>query len=105
MLNIDFKSGIITYNEFHIDFKKPYYKQLDNLTEDLLQVKYRESYILDIGWYPEFDKKGQFLILLIKSENWDNPVYKKYCRKKNDLISGIRKAIKIAEITERGHFT
>ena len=36
---IDFKAGKITYNEFNIDFSKPFKTQLDCLAEDLLQVE------------------------------------------------------------------
>ena len=55
MLDIDFKSGKVIYNEFNIDFSKPLKLQIYNLNQDLLQVEYKNNYILDVGWSPDFD--------------------------------------------------
>jgi len=69
---------------------------LDNLTEDLLQVEYPGDFLLDIGWYPEYEPEGQFIIQLVKGENWDNPKYKKYCAKAEELSENIEEAINLA---------
>lgn len=95
MDNINFKTGKIIYNEFHIDFSKPFSEQLDNLTEDLLQVKYTEGFLLDIGWYPEYEPNGQFIIQLIKGDTWDTPRYRKCCVKEIELRKYIERAIKL----------
>lgn len=94
---VDFKSGEIVYNEFWIDFDKAYSEQMDCLTEDLLQVKFPNGYLLDIGWYPECDIDGEFLIQLIKSENWEVPVCQSRCRKKKGFIQNLNQIIQIAE--------
>ncbi len=44
-----FKSGKIVFNEFHIDFSVDFFKQLECLLEDLLQVSYAENILLDVG--------------------------------------------------------
>ncbi len=79
--NIDFKSGVKRLgNDFYIDQNIPLNLQYDGLKEDLLQVTYLNNYTIDIGWYPEFSKKGQFKIYLIKDKDWCEPVKMKCCR-------------------------
>jgi len=75
---LNFGSGKITYNELiNIDFDKNINNQEDLLKEDLLQVQYGGSYLLDVGWHPEFDKTGQFIIQIINNYDWENPLLKK----------------------------
>ena len=38
-----------------------------------------------MGWYPEYDPDGQFIIQLIKNELWSNPTYKYRCRSQDEL--------------------
>lgn len=45
------------------------------LKEDLLQIEFNHSYLIDVGWYPEFDSKGSFKIMLIKNYKWEDPVH------------------------------
>ncbi|WP_160675256.1 hypothetical protein [Clostridium sp. C8-1-8] len=81
MKNIDFGKGIVTYNDFNIDITNPLENQIWELKQDLLQVNYSDkhdnTYILDIGWYPEFNLKGAFKIVLIRNFDWDNPMIMK----------------------------
>ncbi|MDE5984500.1 MAG: hypothetical protein K2H13_04520 [Eubacterium sp.] len=93
MLKYNFEPGKIVYNEFNIDFSLPFSKQIDCLNEDLMQVSYNENYILDIGWYPESNPSGSFIIQLIKNYCWDNPIFKEKCKSENDLVDNIIKAI------------
>ena len=97
MKKIDFKLGKIIYDEFHIDFSKPFSEQLDSLTEDLLQVEYENGYLIDLGWYPEFDDKGKFTLQLIKNGDWRNPVYKKSFRNCKQLKKSLLCVIYILE--------
>ncbi len=59
--------------------------QLHLLKEDLLQVESLDGeYLLDVGWYPEFNATGQFIIMIIKKCNWENPIL---IRKTSDIQS------------------
>lgn len=84
MRSINFGKGVITYNNFNIDISKPLENQIWELKEDLLQVSYSgrnsSTYILDIGWYPEFNVNGNFKILLIRNYDWDIPEILRRCR-------------------------
>lgn len=78
MKNIDFGIGIVIYNDFNLDTNNLLENQIWELKQDLLQVKYSDkhdnTYILDIGWYPEFNLDGAFKIVLIRNFDWDKPV-------------------------------
>ncbi len=97
MLDIDFKSGKVIYNEFNIDFSKPLKLQIYNLNQDLLQVEYKNNYILDVGWSPDFDVNGSFIIYIIKDYNWGNYIYKRQCKDIEKLKKYINQAIKYLE--------
>lgn len=73
--NFSEKRGIITFNDFSIRNDIPLENQLDELKEDMLQVKFPNGYFLDIGWRPSFEIDGQFKLVLIKDFNWENPIY------------------------------
>lgn len=97
MTMIDFKSGRITYNEFHFDFNLPFSEQEDSLMEDLLQVEYENGYLIDLGWYPEYDENGKFILQLIKNDNWKKPIYKKQSRDWEQIKKSLLKAINIIQ--------
>lgn len=78
---INFHGGKITYDDFKININVPLSSQELELQEDLLQVKYDGRYLIDVGWYPMFDPTGFFLIRVIDSCDWDNPLYKKKVKK------------------------
>ena len=96
MTTIDFKSGRITYNEFHVNFNLPFSEQEDCLTEDLLQVEYENGYLIDLGWYPEYDETGKFILQLINNGNWEKPIYKKQSRDWKQLKKSLIKVIDMA---------
>lgn len=59
MINdLDFSPGKITLNDLKLDRNIPLKNQMDDLKEDLLQINYNDVYIIDVGWYPEFNEKG-----------------------------------------------
>lgn len=97
MLNIDFKSGKLLYNEFNIIPSRPLEGQEHLLLEDLLQIQYGDNIILDVGWYPEFDISGNFLVQIIKNQDWSAPVFKKACQNIENLIDTLNYAIVFAE--------
>lgn len=97
MYEINFQSGEIIYNEFKIDFSKEYSEQEECLLEDLLQVKYTQGYLLDVGWYPEYESEGEFVVQIVKNQNWEEPIYKNNSKNRVDLVQDIKNAIRIIE--------
>ena len=78
---INFGKGIVNqYIDFNISIDSSLYEIIDLLKEDLIQVSYINNYILDLGWYPEFDTNGLFRLVIIDNHDWGNPIIKKECR-------------------------
>ena len=95
--DIDFKSGKIEYDQFNINFDISFKDQPESLLEDLLQVNYQNRYIIDLGWYPEFDSNGSFIIYIIGDYNWDRPIKTRKCREKKDLKNNLVEFVNIVE--------
>ncbi|EFE08239.1 hypothetical protein [Citrobacter youngae] len=59
-----------------IDFTKTASEEALRLDEDLFQLTQNNGVIIDIGWYPSLDEKGEFLIQVISGGDWDHPMIK-----------------------------
>lgn len=94
MINdLDFSPGKITHNDLKLDENVPLKNQVDVLKEDLLQVNYNDKYIIDVGWYPEFDENGNFKIYVIEDFNWSYPKIIKKSKTLDGLILDLVKCI------------
>ncbi len=87
--SLNILDGVISYNDFDIDEKKSFDDQWYMFKEDILQIKFGERFILDVGWYPENDPKGQFSVVAIIDQDWMNPLSKKRCQSLPDLKKAI----------------
>jgi len=77
-----------------IDFSQCIESQIMILDEDLLQLSFKSGHVVDVGWYPAFEREGNFVINRITNGCWDTPEYQnKSGWNKNELISKIREAI------------
>lgn len=65
------------------DFRDAEHEHRTEYCEDLLHiVNYKNNKILDLGWYPEGQPKGQYTLVLINQYDdeeqqisaWDNPI-------------------------------
>jgi len=70
-----FVNGKIVYNDLLILEDTDLQYQIDSLKEDLFQVEYPASLLLDAGWYPSFSLTGSFQIRVIENYNWDMPLF------------------------------
>lgn len=91
--SLNFEPGKIIFDEFNITTDLPLDKQIDLLKEDLFQVDFFDKYILDIGWYPEFSAKGQFVICLVKDFDWEKPIARECCRDLEKLVTMVREMV------------
>ena len=78
----------------------------DFLREDLVMVQFGNSIILDLGWLPEFNPQGQFVLNVVKckygnSEDWENPVFQLKFRDTAKFIQNLNQAIEIADRASR----
>lgn len=69
------KNGKVRLNDCYFECNDSLERLYDSLKEDLLQIEFNNSYLIDVGWYPEFSYKGTFKIVLVKNGEWDKPKY------------------------------
>lgn len=94
--NINLNDGKITYNDFHIDPHKSFKEQEWDYKENMLRIKYNDRYLIDVGWYPEFNPKGFFTTVVVDNCDWDNPLFKKRTRSVKRLLKHLHEAIQLA---------
>ena len=70
MRNLNLYNGIIDYNDFDIDENVPFEEQEYSYKEDILQISYGDRLTLDVGWYPEHNPQGYFIVYAVKDSNW-----------------------------------
>ena len=84
-------NGVIVYNDFGIDESVPFSDQWYRYKEDILQIKFGDSFILDVGWYPECEPEGNFVVRAIKNEDWWPSFAKESARNLSELKQAIEK--------------
>ena len=89
--NLNILDGIITYNSFDIDETVPFQEKWYSYNEDILQIKFGDRITLDVGWYPEGDPKGKFMVKAVLDDDWLNPISKIKCRNLSELKRAIEK--------------
>lgn len=59
-----------------------------NFIEDMLQL-HKGNLILDLGWYPDSCIHGMYRLVLIKNQDWSNPIYILETKEKKTVIEAI----------------
>lgn len=90
---IDLKGGSLSYYDFNIDSNVPLQNQIYEIKEDLIQILYGDHYLIDVGWYPEFDVEGSFVVRIIKDFDWQSPIYENETKNLWELKSYIQDCI------------
>jgi hypothetical protein len=57
----------------------------DFLREDLIQITLQNGTIVDVGWYPEFSRDGEFMVVLVLNQDWQAPLRTARCRTIREL--------------------
>ncbi|MCL2336018.1 MAG: hypothetical protein FWC60_01215 [Firmicutes bacterium] len=84
--NFDFGKGVISkFINFNVNESLDYYEQQFSYKQDMLQITYDNNYVIDVGWYQDFDPNGFFKIVIIKDNDWWNPVLIEKCTNTKDL--------------------
>jgi hypothetical protein len=95
VIDLTFITGKITHDDLSpLNNIDPSY-QIESLKEDLLQVEYPASMLLDVGWYPSFNITGCFQIRVIKEYDWDTPLFSSQANTVQSLIEEMIIAQKI----------
>ncbi|MGE8069733.1 hypothetical protein [Pseudomonas sp. NPDC089569] len=75
MIDLTFITGNVSHDDLSFLENGDLCSQVDCLKEDMLQVEYPSSLLLDVGWYPSFDPNGSFQVRVIKNYDWSQPVF------------------------------
>ena len=100
---INWKSGeVVIWGLDDLDLVKPLDSQMDILREDLVLVKFLKYTLLDLGWYPEFDSNGHFVLTVVQCkhnncEDWENPILKLKFRDASQFMQNLNQAIEAAD--------
>ncbi|NHZ37565.1 hypothetical protein [Massilia rubra] len=75
--HLDIGQGVVVYDQIsHLPDAFEVARHIGCLREDMLQIRFGEKLLLDVGWYPSFNESGRFLLLLVKDQEWDTPLEK-----------------------------
>lgn len=77
----------------------------ENFVEDMLyivyewpfkkdKITYTKKIAIDLGWYPEMDRNGEFALYVIKDDNWECPLAEFRSRSQNDITDTIETFLK-----------
>jgi len=83
----------VMYNDFtEYDMEKHGEGGLSELHEDLLQLwNERASLTLDLGWYPDGDPEGRYVLLLVRGDRWDQPLARFMTRSKTEMVARVER--------------
>lgn len=96
----DWGIGVVTFWDLdELDVSKPIRDQIEILKEDLIQVRFRENIVLDVGWYPSFSRRGRFVVEVVKDCDWESPVCRYEATDASSLLSCLEKATGVASAT------
>lgn len=99
--NLNILDGIITYDGFNIEEDDLHEERWDSYSEDILQIEYGNRFVLDVGWYPESDPKGFFIVRAIVDYDWANPLSIIKCRTVAKLKIAIEKTVILIDKTRK----
>ena len=73
--NLDIGEGVVVFDDIsHLPDAFEAARHIDCLREDMLQIRFGDDVLLDVGWYPSFRKHGHFLLMLVKNQDWEQPL-------------------------------
>ena len=75
MIDLSFVNGTISHDGLSLLLDGDLSAQLLDLKEDMLQVEYSSSFLLDVGWYPSFDLDGRSQIRVVKDYDWSDLLF------------------------------
>jgi hypothetical protein len=90
----NFKSGRIIFNNYDISSNDKLTEENDNLTEDMLQVEFKNDIVLDVGWYSNI---GCFIVFVIQKYDWDKPLLRLEAHSYSELKNSLDKAIALID--------
>lgn len=90
---VDFRGGVITYDNLLWALEDPQIAEEPDLVEDLLQVSYGDGkYLLDVGRYSAGAGQGGFMVYVIGNCDWQCPLRSLAANSLGQLVSAMNDA-------------
>ena len=83
----------VEYNNF-TEYDRDIHGESDlfELHEDLLRLcNEKHNLIIDLGWYPNYDANGNYILILVKDYKWDCPLEYVSSKSKKEIVAYIEK--------------
>lgn len=90
----NFKSVRVNFNNYDISPKDELIEENDNLTEDMLQIEFKNDILLDVGWYLSI---GCFIVFVIQNCDWDKPLLRLEAYSYSELKSSLDRAMDLID--------
>ena len=87
-----FKPGVIIFNNYDISVNEELNEENSSLTEDMLQVEFKNDIILDVGWY---SATKCFVVFVIKQYDWEKPMLRLEAYTYEDLENSLDRAMSL----------
>lgn len=88
----NFAPGSITFNNYDISSNEELNEENYSLTEDMLQVEFKNNIILDVGWYSGIKC---FIVFVIKEYDWEKPMLRLEAHSYTELKSSLDKVMRL----------
>lgn len=93
----DAKVNVFDFVRPGIDLKN----QINILREDMGWLEYQNGkFVVDFGWKPEFSINGEFIVYVIKDQDWDSPLKVLRCNSINQFLRDMQSCIDLARNSE-----
>lgn len=92
--SLDLRGGRVQYDNYDISHYLEFYQQTYSCIKDMVRIDYGPHYFIHLGWAPEFDPTGCFIIQVIKDDDFHHPLFKISVTDIDLLSTSFAKAIK-----------
>lgn len=78
------ESWLYAFNEDILYMSSKVSRKRNDKTEE-------QTFIIDLGWYPDGDPSGNFVLQAVLNEDWLNPLMKFSSRSKDEIVKTLEK--------------
>lgn len=90
----DWRGGRVTYWDLEcVSASEVLEGDRDCLKEDLAQAEFGSNYVLDVGWFAMGRDRGAFVVVVVRDDAWDAPLFRVECEDLPALRDAIREGI------------
>ena len=92
----EFEAGEVVWDDLYFDETLPLAQQVDDLRDDLLFVRYPNDVAIVVGWLPEFNPEGTYVISVYRDAAMHAPAHTEECRDARQLVDALRRTLVLA---------